>query len=311
MIGRLFDAGGRVTASLPPSLRYGGARLAGRAAYAILPSMRRQALENYAGILHQPVTSPEVRRVAQEAVVGYAKLMADFLMLARLNRDQVMRMVDWRGFENIQQALDLGRGVVVVTPHFGNWDVAAAAAAARGLKVTAVTDRYGDDDLNGRVTAARERAGVNVVPLGVAAGRAVLGALRRNEVVALVCDLAKDGRNVRVGVAGQHLMVPAGPALLALRSGAPVVPILCRRQADNRYLLEVQPAIPFTLTGGDDRDTDVASLAQAMMDRFEPVLLRHPEQWYLFSPMWEAETTPQGDGRQTGSGAGAGALVTP
>ncbi|MDQ6748664.1 MAG: lysophospholipid acyltransferase family protein, partial [Candidatus Dormibacteraeota bacterium] len=224
---------------LPPAVRYGVARAAGNAGYAVLPGMRRQALTNYAGILHRPTGSPEVRRLAREAVVGYTKLMADFLMLAQLTRDEVMRMVDWRGWDNIQAALSHGRGVIVVTPHFGNWDVAAAAAAARGLKVTAVTDHYGDDDLNRRVTAARERAGIRVVPLSVAAGKAVLGALRRNEVVALVCDLAKDGRNVRVSVCGQTMMVPAGPALLALRSGAPVVPILCRRQADNRYRLEL------------------------------------------------------------------------
>ncbi|MEA2682136.1 MAG: phosphatidylinositol dimannoside acyltransferase [Chloroflexota bacterium] len=308
MIGRLFEVGGRVSSLLPPALRYGGARLGGLAGYAALPSMRRQALQNYAGILHQPPDSPRVRRLAREAVVGYTKLLADFLMLSQLSRDDVMRMVDWRGWQNIQDALALGRGVVVVTPHFGNWDMAAAAAAARGLKVTAVTDHYGDDDLNARVMAARQRAGVNVVPLSVSAGRAVLAALRRNEVVALVCDLAKDGRNVRVRVCGQEAMVPAGPATLALSSGAPVVPITCRRQQDNRYLLEVQPAIEFAPAG--DRDADVRGLSQAIMDRFEPELQRYPEQWYLFSPMWMNPARPASDDRGPAAGAGEG-LLTP
>jgi KDO2-lipid IV(A) lauroyltransferase len=308
VIGRLFEAGGRVSALLPPALRYGAAQLAGAASYAVLPGMRRQALQNYAGILHQPERSPEVRRLARAAVVGYSKLMADFLMLSRLDRDGVMRMCDWNGWDNIQAALARGKGVVVVTPHFGNWDVAAAAAAARGLKVNAVTDHFGEDDLNARVTAARRRAGVNVVPLSVGAGRAVLGALRRNEVVALVCDLAKDGRNVQVTVCGQQMMVPAGPAVLALRSGAPVVPILCRRQRDNRYLLEVQPEIEFQASG--NVDADAAALAQAIMDRFEPELLRTPEQWYLFSPMWLGDAAPNEGTRAAGNAAGTGALVT-
>lgn len=304
MIGRLFQAGGRVSSLLPPGLRYGAARAGGSFAYALLPGMRRQALQNYAGILHQPVTAPEVRRVARAAVVGYAKLIADFLALSQLTREDVMRMVDWRGWDHINRALEGGRGAIVVTPHFGNWDMAAAAAAARGLKVTAITDHYGDEDLNLRVTAARERMGVNVVPLSIAAGRASLSALRRNEIVALVCDLAKEGRNVRVVVCGQHVMVPAGPAVMALRSGAPVVPIMCRRQPDNRYLLEVQPAIPFEPS--DDREADTQALAQAIMDRFEPELLRHPEQWYLFSPMWvgEGAVAPAGEGRPTGNGEG-------
>ena len=283
-------------------MRYGAARAGGALGYAALPGMRRQALQNYAGVLHLPPTSPVVRRVAREAVVGYTKLLADFLMLSQLTREEVMRIVDWRGWENIQGALDQGKGAIVVTPHFGNWDMAAAAAAARGLKVTAVTDHYGDDDLNRRVTEARSRMGVNVVPLSVAAGKASLSALRRNEIVALVCDLAKDGRNVRVTVCGQQVMVPAGPAVMAIRSGAPVVPITCRRQADNRYLLEVQEPIDFTPTG--DRDADSQALAQAIMSRFEPHLLRWPEQWYLFSPMWEADgTIPSADaGRTAGPG---------
>ncbi|GAC1327670.1 MAG: phosphatidylinositol mannoside acyltransferase [Candidatus Dormibacteria bacterium] len=299
MIGRFFEAGGRASALLPPGLRYGLARAGGVAGYRLLSRVRRQALQNYGGVLHLPLESPEVRRVAREAMVGYTKLLADFLALSRLSRDDVMRMVDWRGWDHIQSALEGGHGVIVVTPHFGNWDMAAAAAAARGLVVTAVTDHYGDDDLNRRVTAARERFGVRVVPLGVAAGRSVLASLRRNEVVALVCDLAKDGRNVKVMVCGQQAMVPAGPALLALRSGAPVVPVMCRRQPDNRYLLEVQPRVDFEPSG--DLEVDTARLAQAIMTRFEPELLRHPEQWYLFSPMWLGnETAAQQDGGTTG-----------
>jgi len=293
MIGRFFEAGGRVSALLPPGLRYGLARAGGSVGFRLLPGVRRQALENYAGVLHLPLKSAEVRRVAREALAGYAKLLADFLALSKLSRDDVMRMVDWRGWDNIQAALAQGKGVIVVTPHFGNWDMAAAAAAARGLSVTAVTDHYGDDDLNRRITAARERFGVSVVPLTVTAGRAVLGALRRNQIVALVCDLAKDGRNVQVMVCGQQALVPAGPAVLALRSGAPVVPIMCRRQPDNRYLLEVQPQIEFQPSG--DREVDTRALAQAIMDRFEPELLRRPEQWYLFSPMWLGERATRTD----------------
>jgi len=163
MIGRFFEAGGRVSALLPPGLRYGLARAGGSVGFRLLPGVRRQALENYAGVLHLPLKSAEVRRVAREALAGYAKLLADFLALSKLSRDDVMRMVDWRGWDNIQAALAQGKGVIVVTPHFGNWDMAAAAAAARGLSVTAVTDHYGDDDLNRRIIAARERFGVSVV----------------------------------------------------------------------------------------------------------------------------------------------------
>lgn len=287
-----FQLGNALVSHTPPRLRYGVARVLGNAAYLAGRSLRRQALENYAGIVHAPATSAKVRHTARESVVGYAKLMADFMLLPSLTPAEIDAMVDWRGYQNIERALAGGQGVIVVTPHFGNWDIAAAAAARRGLPLTAVTERFGDEALNREVVAARERIGMKVVPLDVTAGRSVLTALRHGEVVALVCDLPpRGGRTVTVRVCGQDAVVPAGPPLLALKTGAPVVPIMCRRQADNRYLLEVQEPVAFVPSG--DRDRDLVDLAQAIMDRFEPALLAVPEQWYLYSPMWGQAT---GDG---------------
>jgi len=178
--------------------------------------------------------------------------------------------------------------VIVVTPHFGNWDIAAAATTAIGLPLTAVTERHGTSDLNRRVVQARQHIGMKVVPLGVTAGKAVITALRRNELVALVCDLPpKEGRSVRVRICGQEALVPAGPALLALRSGAPVLPFVCRRLPDDRYRVEVQP--PVSVEPAAEKDRDVERLTQAIMDRFDPILRANPEQWYLFSPMWHQD----------------------
>ena len=286
--GAVFVTGGALSRRLPSKVRYGVARAGGVAGYQLLRGMRRQALENYAGVLHQPASSPEVRRVAQEAIVGYTKLLADFVLLPRLTPESVRRMVDWEGIDHIHQAREQGRGVIVVTPHFGNWDIAAAATTSVGLPLTAVTEHYGTSDLNRRVVAARERIGMKVVPLGISAGKAVVTALRRNELVALVCDLPpREGRSVRVTICGQQALVPAGPALLALRSGAPVLPFVCRRLPDDRYRIEVQPPVDLQTSGNKDRD--VASVAQAIMDRFDPILRATPEQWYLFSPMWHLE----------------------
>ncbi|MEA2646126.1 MAG: phosphatidylinositol dimannoside acyltransferase [Chloroflexota bacterium] len=281
----VFQAGNALAARVPARVRHGASRAGGDAVYYLAPGLRRQALENYAGILHQPAGSARVRRVARESLVGYAKLMTEFVLLPTLTAEQILAMVDWVGWDNIAHAVEAGRGAIVVTPHFGNWDLAAAAAVARGLPLTAVTEHFGDEAMNQRVVAARERLGMKVVPLGVSAGKAVLNALRRGEVVALVCDLPpKEGRAIPVRVCGQATRVPAGPALLALRTGAPVVPITCLRRPDNRYRLEVQAPIEFS--PGSDQDADVARLSQAIMDRFEPILSAVPEQWYLYSPMW-------------------------
>src|SRR5258708_14447297 len=294
--GAIFVTGGALSRSLPSVVRYGVARAGGLAGYQLLGRVRRQALENYAGVLHQPESSPEVHRVAREAIVGYTKLVADFVLLPQPAPDRVRRMVDWEGIEHIHAAREKGRGVIVVTPHFGNWDIAAAATTAVGLPVTAVTEHYGTSDLNRRVVEARERIGIKVVPVGISAGKAVITALRRNDLVALVCDLPpSDGRAVKVRICGQQATVPAGPAVLALRSGAPVLPFVCRRLPDDRYRVEVQPSVQFE--SSQDKDRDVELLAQAIMDRFDPILRAAPEQWYLFSPMWRSGAEPSAESK--------------
>jgi KDO2-lipid IV(A) lauroyltransferase len=269
---------------LPARLRYGMARLGGELSFRLRPALRRQTLVNYAAILGRSVDDPAVRDVSRAAMSGYAELLVDFLILPRMSQDEVRRRVDINGLERMQETLSQGKGAIVVTPHFGNWDMAAAAATTAGLNVTAVTDPFGTSSVNRWVVRARERTGMRVVPLGVAAGKASLAALRRNEVVALVCDLPTEGRNVPVRMAGQEAMVPAGPALLALRTGAPIVPLTCRRVAGGLYRLDVQDPVRPNPSG--DETHDVAGLTQAFMDRFDAILRATPEQWYLFSPMW-------------------------
>ncbi|HEV3234249.1 MAG TPA: lysophospholipid acyltransferase family protein [Candidatus Dormibacteraeota bacterium] len=303
-----FRVGNALVSRTPAPLRYGAARLFGSVAYLAGRGTRRQALENYAGVVHQPMSSSLVRRTARESMVGYAKLLADFMLLPSLRPEQIDAMVEWDGYQNIELAMAQERGVIVVTPHFGNWDIAAAAAARRGLPLTAVTEHFGNDGLNQEVVAARERIGMKVVPLSVSAGKAVLTALRHGELVALVCDLPpKEGRTLTVRVCGQDAVVPAGPATLALRTGAPVVPIMCHRRADNRYLLEVQAPIDFEPSGDDDRDE--VALAQAIMDRFEPTLLAAPEQWYLYSPMWNQAASTGGGHAEPHTGASRQAVA--
>jgi KDO2-lipid IV(A) lauroyltransferase len=293
--GLVYSLGSVLVRLLPAGLVYRGAALFGTLSYLARPALRRQTLANYAPILKRPPEDPEVKRVARAAMVGYSKLIVDFLLMPHLSREGVLRMVDPVGLDRLRKAVDGGKGAIVVTPHFGNWDLAAATAAALGYPVTIVTERFGPAGMDRKVVAARQRLGLAVVPLSVRAGKASLTALRRGEIVGLVCDLPKEGRNLLVTIAGQRALVPAGPALLSLRSGAPIVPIVNRRVADGHYRLDVLE--PLTWPASADAERDMREFAQAIIDRFEPALRANPEQWYLFSPMWgKAETEVQRPG---------------
>jgi len=281
---RLFNAGSALLKVLPVTVRDGAATALGNLGYALQPGLRRQAQLNYSGILHRPITSKHVRRTARRAVVGYGKLLGDFLVLSRLKPEEIRAMVEVEGIEHIQRARQAGKGVVIFMPHFGNWDIAGAAAVAHGIPLTVVADDWGSPGVNSEIFNSRRSLGMTVVPMGPGAGQAVLSALRKNQVVGLMADLAQEGRAVEVKVMGQVASMPAGPALLSLRTGAPILPTTCRRISGRQFRLEIQPPVSFTPSG--DFRADTRELTQAVVRRLEPALEASLEQWYLFSPMW-------------------------
>jgi KDO2-lipid IV(A) lauroyltransferase len=171
--------------------------------------------------------------------------------------------------------------------HFGNWDLGAGAAAARGYPLTVIAETFADRRLDDMVTGARRRLGMEIVKMEKT-GPSLLRALKRNGLLALLIDRPVPGEGVRVSFFGEDVEVPAGPARLALRSGAAVIPAGFARTRQNRAGVTaltafIEPPVP---TGDDE--TDVRALTQAIVSSHEQFIRAYPEQWYMFRPMWAA-----------------------
>ncbi|MGH2607959.1 MAG: lysophospholipid acyltransferase family protein, partial [Tepidiformaceae bacterium] len=188
-------------------------------------------------------------------------------------------------FAALDGALARGKGAVVVCMHFGNWDLGAGAAAARGYPVTVVVESFEDERLDAMVVGSRRRLGMDVVKMEKA-GPSLIKSLRRNGLLALLIDRPVPGDGVKVRFFDEEVEVPAGPARLALRTGARVVPAAFVRLEPNRP--EVRTLADFSIdyqpTG--EGDTDVRNLTQAIMDVHEGYIRRYPDQWYMFREMW-------------------------
>jgi phosphatidylinositol dimannoside acyltransferase len=134
----------------------------------------------------------------------------------------------------------------------------------------------------------RRELGMNVVPLGPEAGRAVLQALRANEIVCLLCDRDIKRAGVEVDFFGERTTLPAGPATLALRTSAPIFPVgvYFTRRVNGHHAV-IRPPLPAT-RGGSLRE-DVARVTQALAHELEFLIRRAPEQWHLFQPNWPSD----------------------
>lgn len=130
------------------------------------------------------------------------------------------------------------------------------------------------------IRASRERLGVGVIPIGPASAREALRALRRNEVLLLACDIDKGGSGVPVRFLGQQVVLPAGPAILSLRTGARLIPGYMRRRLDGSH--ESRLLEPLAEPGAGDSQERVTDLTQSIATAFEVMIRAEPSQWFAF-----------------------------
>jgi Kdo2-lipid IVA lauroyltransferase/acyltransferase len=286
----LFRLGNLIIRALPPGVRYPLAALTGRCAFFLMPKRRRIAFENFGQVLGLPWNDPVTRRTAGRAFGNYFKMIADFILMDSLSPQEIRRMVQPNGVEHLDRALAQGKGAIVVTAHVSNWDILAAAAAAYGYPVSAVTNELPSGGLNGVVVASRARIGMKMIPLGPGSLRSILKALGRNELVALASDLYAGDRGVPVRFFDRPADFPAGPATIAIKTGAPIIPVWVRREPSNLYTAQVEAPLEVSRTGELARDVQLTT--ERIVEFFERIIRRQPDQWLVFLPVWKRERQP-------------------
>ncbi len=273
----------RLVGLLPLRLVYAVAVVLSDLAWLILPVQRENAIDNMARVLGRDRNDPEVSRKARSSFRYYGMYMADFLRLPFLRGEELDSRLRFTGWEDIDQALAGGRGVVFISAHVGNWDVAASVLARKGYPVNVVAETFRPKKLNDLVQGHRTWHGVKVIPLESSARR-VLGVLRKNEILGLLIDRPSPEAGVLVRFFGDLTEVPAGAALLALKTGASLISGVTIRNPDHTYSGFVNSHFDVELTG--DLSTDVRLLSQRIMDSMEAFIRQYPEQWFIFRRMW-------------------------
>jgi len=263
---------------VPARLRHAAAAPGGSAWYWLSAGQRRAALDNYAAALGRDRSDPEVARIARTAFQNYGRMLMDFLLLGSLQPAELLQRVGNDGREHLDSALARGRGAIMAVPHMGSWDIAGSYAAALGYPITAVAERF-PGSLNDAVIRNRERFGMKVLMLGRSAVHGIIDALRANGVVALLCDL-EQGPGIEVSFFGRRATVPAGPAAIALKTGAALLPAYQYATSPGRYHVHLDAALDIA---SDERKEQVM---QRVVSRFEEFIKERPSQWYAFRPMF-------------------------
>lgn len=273
-----------LVSSLPLWLGYGLADLCTEAHYRFFPGRRHAALANLAVILPR-ATRRERARVVRGMMRSYNRMMFEFFRLPHLTRQDLLGAVEVVGREHLERAIARGRGVVICCTHIGNWELAAVMVAHWGYRLHAVAGVQLSRWLTGAVRDTKtELAIVTVSPED--GFRKLLRALEHNDPIALMVDGDIYSHGVPVAWFGRETRFPAGPGVLAQRTGALIICGYCERTGPGRFRIVVEPAI-------DPAAHDsVQAVNAAVAARAEAHIRGHLDQWCIFRPLWEGAPQP-------------------
>ncbi len=265
------------------------------------PEKRRNTIDNMAHVLGRPASDRQVSRLARRSWHNYGRYVADFLHFPNLTNQQLLaRLEDQTPFEGgwprvTKDALARGKGVLMVTAHFGNWDVAGALFASH-FPFSALADTFKDPRLNDLIQSQRIQKGMQIIPMEGSGARKVLRALHQSEIVAILVDRplsAKDG--VPITFFGQTTYVPGGPAALALKARAVIIPGFAWYADAPRgtFHSKVYEPILAEPEPGQSQEEQVRALTQRIYDALEQMIRAHPDQWFMFRAFWPQDATPE------------------
>ena len=279
----LFRLGMTVAPWLPRSLAYACARafatlLAGAGAGGF-----RAAAANQAVVHGRPAADPGVRAAARAALTHQALNYVDLLQLGRLPAAALLQRIEVSGYEHLRQAHAAGRGVLIVSGHIGNLDVVGQVLALRGYRALVPVEPIRPPRLFRYVSTLRARYGLTLIPAETAL-RPALRTLRQGGIVALINDWDRRGNGVPVRFFDRETRLPAAPAVLQLRTGAPIVPCFVQRRPGGRYAAWAEPPIHVAATG--DTEQRILAIMQSVAMSLEAAIRRDPTQWVFFHPVW-------------------------
>lgn len=279
----LWKAGLSAARHLPTPISSGLAQMIGASYYAFASNRPEVVTENFLPAVNGDFVRAE--KLTRELFQNFAQKLVD---LWRYESGIPIEHLFGRrtGLEIFESAQQQKQGVLIVTPHLGNWEFGAPILARRGIRLLVITMEEPDPHLTAMRKASRERWGIETLVIGnnPFAFIEVIRRLEAGQVVALLVDRPHPANAVTVELFGKPFAASVAPAELARATGCKVVPVYLPRLADG-YAAFTLPEIEYERSALRPVEARQA-LAQKIICAFEPVILEHLSQWYHFVPLW-------------------------
>jgi lauroyl/myristoyl acyltransferase len=296
--GAIFTATYKGVSMLPRWLSYGLGDSGAWIAHRLLTGTTNGLIDNFRAVF--PTESDDaLRRLAARTYRTYARDVVDFIRALTLDPDRARALfstdasvtADAGGGvrPKIEMLLGQGKGVILVSGHFGNWEIGSVMLRAYGIPLTIIAMQEPSETVNRLRHDFRERVGVDTLEVRQSMDTAlqIRRRLADNRVVAMLMDRHVDRDRVAVTFFGRRAFFLRTPALLGYLTGAPLLPCAIVRRDGQPY--EVIAGDPIFVSREGNRDASVAAAAQAFATQLEALIRRTPHCWYQFYPYWAAQ----------------------
>lgn len=281
-----FATGWRVVRLLPERAAYSAFSAAAQALWRRRGSDVVQLERNLARI-HPDADPADLRELSRQGMHSYLRYWCDAFRLPTWSPQRVRDTFELRGVERLDAIIGSGSGAMLGINHGGNWDHAGAWATLRYGTLTTVAERLRPEGLFDRFVTYRESLGMEIFPLGEPGlVRSLARRLREGRLVPLLGDRDLSRTGVVVDLFGEPASLPAGPAVLSLMTGTPLIPAVSWYE-DDGAVTELYPQVEVPTVG--DTAERARTMTQAMARAFEDGLRRHSTHWHMLQPVWLAD----------------------
>lgn len=254
----------------------------GRLYYRVAARQRKRAVAQMQESLG--IGAEQAERIAVDLFTNLGRTFLEVMYMPALTTEKMNRYVTFENKHYLQDALDEGHGVVLLTAHIGNWEWLGAALAMSGLPVTTVIKRQPNDQHTQILNEYREMTGIEVFARGTSELVGAAKALKKGKILGFLADQDAGSNGVFVPFLGKPASTPLGPAVFAKRFKSPVVPVFIIRQQTGGHKIVVSPPMVYQDTG--DETQDIYRITEQMTQSIEAVIRQYPDHWLWFQKRW-------------------------
>jgi len=260
-------------------------RFSGNIAYLLAVSERKKAIRHLSMAFGDAKSEAEIKHIARKVFIHLGIAAADMIRLPIYIKQGILnQLVTAEGFHHIKNALSKGKGVIVLTGHFGNWELGGAWLAQNGIPFTVVGTPLYDPRLDEIIVSGRNQAGYKNIARSKGT-RDIIRSLRKNYALALLIDLDTKVEGVFVNFFNRPAHTATGPVILSQKYGSPIVPVFIHLCNDLTYCVSFSKELDLVNTGNTKKD--LITNVQKCSDEYEKVIRQYPEQWIWMHKRWK------------------------